>query len=182
MRYLTIICLILAAAFLGAALAAEPPAVHNPGSAYFPDVVAGSPHDQDIGWLAEYPVTRGYEDGTYRPGLTVRRDQMATYIMRQAVLDQVATIAVVDNIYFGGYYFGYQAYLDGRITYEQYLAYQRALQWLVELYEYEYNAIAPSGTASAAAENGTPPDITAPLEGVLQQMKRAGPIQPRGAP
>lgn len=46
----------------------------------YPDVDASSPHAGAIGAIGDAKITTGYKDGTYRPGLTVTRAQMATFL------------------------------------------------------------------------------------------------------
>ncbi|WP_052666443.1 S-layer homology domain-containing protein [Nitriliruptor alkaliphilus] len=48
----------------------------------FPDVHGSSPHAGAIGSIADAGITTGYKDGTYQPGLTVTRAQMATFLQR----------------------------------------------------------------------------------------------------
>ena len=48
---------------------------------YFPDD-DGSVHEDNIDALADVGIVEGFEDDTYRPGDTVKRDQMASFIMR----------------------------------------------------------------------------------------------------
>jgi hypothetical protein len=43
---------------------------------------AGSTHEGSIGALAQTGIIRGYADGTFRPGDTVRRDHAATIVAR----------------------------------------------------------------------------------------------------
>ena len=75
--------------------------VHEPGSVYFSDVVAGSAGDEHIGWLAEAEITGGFPDGTYRPNDFVTREQMAIYLARQRAVSTVDTLLVCD-LMFGG--------------------------------------------------------------------------------
>jgi hypothetical protein len=49
--------------------------------AWFDDT-ADSVHEGDIDALAEQGIVAGFEDGTYRPGNRVLRDQMASFVMR----------------------------------------------------------------------------------------------------
>jgi hypothetical protein len=54
-----------------------------PGTATaFPDVAAENVHAPAISCAAEWGVAQGYPDGTFRPTNGVRRDQMASFIVR----------------------------------------------------------------------------------------------------
>ena len=48
----------------------------------FEDVADDNTHYENILCAAEHEVARGHTDGTYRPGNSVRRDQMASFIVR----------------------------------------------------------------------------------------------------
>jgi hypothetical protein len=56
----------------------EPPAPH------FPDVGAANESwcYKHVEYCYDHGVVKGYEDGTYRPGVQVHRDQMAVYVQR----------------------------------------------------------------------------------------------------
>ena len=56
----------------------EPPAPH------FPDVAAANESwcYKHVEYCYDHGVVKGYEDGTYRPGVQVHRDQMAVYVQR----------------------------------------------------------------------------------------------------
>ena len=110
---------------------------HQPGSAYFSDVSASSPHNEDIGFLVEYGVTQGTTPTTYTPAMSVTREQMASFLMRSTALDTAFSLVLWDLAYNNGYNFGYQAYSEGRITYDQYETYQSLLNWWVDLVEFE---------------------------------------------
>jgi hypothetical protein len=51
------------------------------GGQLFPDVGAGSTHGQAIYKLRNAGIIRGYEDGTFRPGESVSREQTARYVV-----------------------------------------------------------------------------------------------------
>jgi len=51
-------------------------------TAAFRDVSADNVHSANIGLAAHHDIARGYADGTYRPATNVRRDQMASFIVR----------------------------------------------------------------------------------------------------
>lgn len=126
--------------FVGAALygAAERYIyVHHPGSFYFTDVNPLSPHDEDIGYAYEYGVVDGFGDGTYRPELNVTREQMASFVMRSSAVDPIVAVLIVDDFYFAGYYYGYTALLEGRITGEEYETFQSFLDWWFALSDYQ---------------------------------------------
>ncbi|MEX2619866.1 MAG: S-layer homology domain-containing protein, partial [Egibacteraceae bacterium] len=48
----------------------------------FPDVGAGNPHFANVNGAAQAGLASGFADGTYGPGAGVRRDQMATFVVR----------------------------------------------------------------------------------------------------
>ena len=48
----------------------------------FPDVSADNVHAANIGRVAYHQIALGYTDGTYRPATNVRRDQMASFVVR----------------------------------------------------------------------------------------------------
>jgi hypothetical protein len=135
----TLTCLIFGAAICLFGLTAWAAMAHQGGSAYFPDVSASSPHNHDIGYLYESGIVNGFGDGTYAPGVAVTRDQMASYIVRAQMITYVLTMLSMDHNYFGGYYTGEQAYLDGRISYEDYQAALGALLWATEFGSYEFD-------------------------------------------
>jgi len=141
------ICFGFAGGLLGQATAN-----HYAGSHYFPDVSATSPHDQDIGYLYELGVVKGFPDGTYGPGLPVSRDQMASYVTRAAAETYLLTMSSVDWNFFGGYYIGYKAYTDGRITYAEYQANYAAMVWATDAMKYQLGQLSPTAmTAPLAA-------------------------------
>ena len=55
-----------------------------PQPSRFPDVPEGSTHDDRISQLVQIGVVEGKTDGTYRPAEAVRRDQMASFMVRAA--------------------------------------------------------------------------------------------------
>ncbi len=129
---------------------------HSPGSTYFTDVSPSSTFDHDIGFIYEYGVAGGYGDGRYGPGDLVTREQMAAYIMRQAAADTVLATVIIDDLYFDGYYFGYTAYQEGRISYDDYETMQSLLAWYIDLLDYQVSGPAspgkgPVGLANVAA-------------------------------
>jgi len=137
LRILT--CLIFGAAICLFALSAWAAMGHQGGSAYFPDVSSSSLHNDDIGYLYEQGVVNGFFDGTYRPTTPVDRQQMASYIARAQAVTFMLTFMSVDQNFFGGYYTGQQAYLDGRITWEEYQASVAALDWATAGANYEFS-------------------------------------------
>ncbi len=58
------------------------PGTPTPPVTSFPDVDPYSPHAAGIAAVAEAGITTGRADGTFGPGLAVRRDQMATFLAR----------------------------------------------------------------------------------------------------
>ena len=163
------IMLLMACGLLGVTLievwSADTTVPHYPGSAYYTDCAATSPHDQDIGWISEYGVAGGYGDGTFAPGGVVTREQMSTFIMRQSALDITSTIFIIDDMYFDGWYFGAHAYNLGWITAEEYNAFLAFYAWLASFLQY---AGGQMGVASEGSSLGPP--INAPM---LNAMSRA---------
>lgn len=60
------------------------PAVCGPDAQFqpFPDVSATSPFCPDVAWAIATSITSGYTDLTFRPGLPVARQQMASFLFR----------------------------------------------------------------------------------------------------
>lgn len=52
------------------------------GTASFPDVVPGTPHRDDVLWLAHAGITTGFPDGTFKPYGIVARCDMAAFLER----------------------------------------------------------------------------------------------------
>lgn len=52
------------------------------GSSGFPDVQPTRPYADAVAWFAETGITEGYPDGTFGPGRTVTRHQLATFLWR----------------------------------------------------------------------------------------------------
>ena len=50
----------------------------------FPDVPDTHPFHDDIAWLHGAGITQGYADGTYRPGESVSRGEMAAFLHRMS--------------------------------------------------------------------------------------------------
>lgn len=48
----------------------------------FPDVPAGNGFYNEVRWLADMGITFGFADGTFRPGASINRDQVAAFIYR----------------------------------------------------------------------------------------------------
>jgi hypothetical protein len=48
----------------------------------FIDVPDGHPFHEDIDWLADYGITTGFSDGTYRPNDPVTRQAVAAFLHR----------------------------------------------------------------------------------------------------
>ncbi|WP_058955137.1 S8 family serine peptidase [Kocuria rhizophila] len=61
--------------------AAVPPETQNP---MFKDVPKDHVFYNEISWLANKGVTKGWADGTFRPNQAVQRDQMAAFLYRMA--------------------------------------------------------------------------------------------------
>ena len=62
--------------------AAGEPKTSARGSKMFKDVTSDVVFDKEIGWLAETGISRGWPDGTFRPFVNIKRDQMATFVNR----------------------------------------------------------------------------------------------------
>ena len=65
--------------------AAGEPAASRADSAQFKDVGDDVIFAKEIGWLARTGISRGWADGTFRPYANIKRDQMATFVMRWMV-------------------------------------------------------------------------------------------------
>jgi hypothetical protein len=70
-----------AAAFLYR-IAGEPEV--SEGAPTFPDVSAGHPFVEEIGWMAENRLTNPYPDGTFKPSTALNRGQLSTFLFRLA--------------------------------------------------------------------------------------------------
>ncbi|MEO6351068.1 MAG: S-layer homology domain-containing protein [Candidatus Limnocylindrales bacterium] len=68
-------------AILGIALALLLPGIAL-ASHRFSDVPDSNAFHNDIDWLADYGITTGFPDGTYRPGQPVARQAMAAFMHR----------------------------------------------------------------------------------------------------
>jgi hypothetical protein len=53
-----------------------------PKPSWFSDVRGTHPFYTEIHWLAEMGISTGYPDGTFRPGVSVKRDAMAAFLSR----------------------------------------------------------------------------------------------------
>ena len=58
------------------------PAYTAPVNSPFNDVQNGDAFYQEITWLKQQGITKGWSDGTYRPGEPIHRDAMAAFIYR----------------------------------------------------------------------------------------------------
>ena len=56
------------------------------GAASFPDVASGTPHRDDVLWLARAGITTGFPDGTFKPYGNVARCDMAAFLERIAAI------------------------------------------------------------------------------------------------
>ncbi|OWY62360.1 hypothetical protein B7486_58855, partial [cyanobacterium TDX16] len=54
------------------------------GLTSFPDVGEDQPYAEAVAWFADTGITQGYADGTFGPGRTVTRHQLATFLWRAA--------------------------------------------------------------------------------------------------
>lgn len=71
----------------------DPSTPPTPPVTSFPDVDPDSPHAAGIAAVAEAGITTGRADGTFGPGLAVRRDQMATFLVRLSAARSPAAAA-----------------------------------------------------------------------------------------
>lgn len=62
--------------------AAGKPSASASDAAHFTDVPSSHVFAKEIGWLAKTGISRGWDDGTFRPDAHIKRDQMATFVMR----------------------------------------------------------------------------------------------------
>ena len=62
--------------------AAGKPSASASDAAHFTDVPSSHVFAKEIGWLAKTGISRGSDDGTFRPDAHIKRDQMATFVMR----------------------------------------------------------------------------------------------------
>ena len=62
--------------------AAGSPAASPADADRFSDVSRSHIFATEIGWLAKTGISRGWDDGTFRPNAYIKRDQMATFVMR----------------------------------------------------------------------------------------------------
>ena len=56
------------------------------GPSGFSDVPTGEFYSDAVAWAAENGITTGYGDGTFRPDQPVTRGEMATFLLRLALL------------------------------------------------------------------------------------------------
>ena len=68
--------------FAVAACLAAPQAAY--AASAFKDVNSKTPHQEDIVWLKSEGITKGFDDGTFRPFDTVKRCDMAAFLYRLA--------------------------------------------------------------------------------------------------
>ena len=66
--------------------AAGEPAARPSDADQFVDVSRHHIFAQEIGWLGKSGISRGWSDGTFRPDAYIKRDQMATFVMRWMTL------------------------------------------------------------------------------------------------
>ena len=55
---------------------------HTSTNSGFSDVPASHVFATEITWLSKAGIARGWDDGTFRPNAFIKRDQMATFMMR----------------------------------------------------------------------------------------------------
>jgi hypothetical protein len=60
----------------------------------FPDVPASNPFHEDIDWLADYGITTGFGDGTYKPAQAVTRQAMAAFLHRLSNQVEVVSTSI----------------------------------------------------------------------------------------
>lgn len=180
LRALAVVCLLsLVFGFAGASLhslvASPPPAyTHNPGSSYFFDVTAASPHNDDIGYLKECGVVTGYWDGTYRPQVPVTREQMATYIARALAFGAAGGELLIDYDYVGGYYWGQAARDAGWITQAEFQTFAGVYYWLGDMVWAEMEPLGYPNPYKGAASPPSP-DAFAQMAQVKLRILREHP-------
>ena len=62
----------------------------------FTDVAAGSYCETAVKWAAAIGITKGYEDGTFKPGDSITREQLATFLYRYATTRNLTTTLRAD--------------------------------------------------------------------------------------
>ncbi|WP_424116554.1 S-layer homology domain-containing protein, partial [Rothia aeria] len=62
------------------------PGYTAPVNSPFNDVQNGDAFYQEITWLKQQGITKGWSDGTYRPGEPIHRDAMAAFIHRYSAI------------------------------------------------------------------------------------------------
>jgi hypothetical protein len=127
-------------------------AYHQPGSAYFSDVQVSSPHNEDIGYLYEAGVAKGISATAYAPSLPVSRDQMASFLGRTSAEVYLLTMCSADWKFADGYFTGYRAYQEGRISYAQYQANFAAMQWATDAMRWEFSQMSPDAMTAPLAQ------------------------------
>ncbi|GAB3546198.1 hypothetical protein GCM10027404_06060 [Arthrobacter tumbae] len=60
------------------------PSYSAPTVSPFKDVKPGMEHYKEMAWLAEQGISKGWDDGTFRPTTPVNRDAMAAFLFRMA--------------------------------------------------------------------------------------------------
>lgn len=60
------------------------PAYLAPETPQFSDVPASHPFYKEISWAAQYGITTGWPDRTFRPSATIKRDAIAAFMYRMA--------------------------------------------------------------------------------------------------
>ena len=127
-------------------------AYHQPGSAYFADVSESSVHDDDIGYLYEAGVAKGFSATIYGPTLPITREQMASFLGRTSAEVYLLTMCSADWNFADGYFTGYTAYQEGRITYAQYQANAAAMEWATDAMRYEFSQMMPNAMTAPLAQ------------------------------
>jgi S-layer homology domain len=117
---------------------------HRGGSTYFTDCSASSAHNEDVGWAYEYGIVKGM-NGLYHPTNPVTREQMTSYLMRQSTADIMSTIILMDLTYFSGVTYGYTAFMNGTISYDQYIMFSDYADWVQAMMTYETGQMGSSG-------------------------------------
>lgn len=109
---------------------------HYNGCYYFVDVPCWDSAAHFIGYLVESGVTYGCSWNKFCPGDFVTRKQMAVFLGRQAVAEEIINWMIVDYFYTDGLYFFEQAYQDGDITWEDYQFNLAVLNWALGRMDY----------------------------------------------
>ena len=128
---LTVVIALLAGFFGAFAYGLVDDVLHSPGSDYFSDVSADSPHSDDIGFAVEAGITMGVTPELYGSGAGVSREQMASFQMRDLAAAVALSVELTRVLQ-----------MDWGSVAPEMTAQERAdmLRWVASLLEYENQA------------------------------------------